>query len=117
MEFARSPNGGLIVLGSALTVLHRELIIALAARHALPAVYPGSYFVTAGGLLSYSADSTEPHRRAAGYVDRILKGQKPANLPVQNPIKYELAINLKTARTLGLQIPDRLFARADQVIE
>jgi putative ABC transport system substrate-binding protein len=117
MEFARSPNGGLIVLGSALTVLHRELIIALAARHALPAVYPGSYFVSAGGLLSYSADSTEPHRRAAGYVDRILKGQKPANLPVQNPIKYELAINLKTARTLGLQIPDRLFARADQVVE
>jgi putative ABC transport system substrate-binding protein len=117
MEFARSPDGGLIVLGSAVTVLHRNLIIALAARHALPAAYPGTYFVSVGGLLSYSADSTEPHRRAAGYVDRILKGQKPASLPVQNPIKYELAINLKTARTLGLQIPDRLFARADQVIE
>jgi putative ABC transport system substrate-binding protein len=88
MEFARASNGGLIVLGSAVTVLHRDLIIALAARHALPALYPGTYFVTSGGLISYSADSTDPHRRAAGYVDRILRGEKPANLPVQNPTKY-----------------------------
>jgi putative ABC transport system substrate-binding protein len=116
-EFARSSDGGLIVLGSAVTVLHRDLIIALAARHALPAVYPGTYFVISGGLISYSADSTDPHRRAAGYVDRILKGEKPANLPVQNPIKYELAVNLKTAKALGLNIPDRLVAIADEVIE
>ena len=116
-EFARASNGGLIVLGSAVTVLHRDLIIALAARHALPAVYPGTYFVTSGGLISYSADSTDPHRRAAGYVDRILKGEKPANLPVQNPIKYELAVNLKTAKALGFKIPDRLLAIADEVIE
>ena len=117
MEFARSSNGGLIVLGSAVTVLHRDLIIALAARHALPAVYPGTYFVSSGGLISYSADSTDPHRRAAGYVDRILRGEKPANLPVQNPTKYELAVNLKTAKALGLKIPDRLLALADEVIE
>jgi putative ABC transport system substrate-binding protein len=117
MEFARSSNGGLIVLGSAVTVLHRDLIIALAARTALPAVYPGSYFVSAGGLISYSADSTDPHRRAASYVDRILRGEKPANLPVQNPIKYELVVNLKTAKSLGLKIPDRLLAIADEVIE
>jgi putative tryptophan/tyrosine transport system substrate-binding protein len=116
-EFARSSNGGLIVLGSAVTVLHRDLIITLAARTALPAVYPGSYFVSAGGLISYSADSTDPHRRAAGYVDRILRGDKPANLPVQNPIKYELVVNLKTAKSLGLKIPDRLLAIADEVIE
>ena len=116
-EFARSSNSGLIVLGSAVSVLHRDLIIALAARHMLPAVYPGSYFVSSGGLISYSADSTEPHRRAASYVDRILKGEKPANLPVQNPTKYELAVNLKTAKALGLEIPDRLLALADEVIE
>jgi putative ABC transport system substrate-binding protein len=116
-EFARSSNSGLIVLGSAVSVLHRNLIIALAARHMLPAVYPGSYFVSAGGLISYSADSTEPHRRAASYIDRILKGEKPANLPVQNPTKYELAVNLKTAKALGLQIPDKLLALADEVIE
>jgi len=116
-EFARASNGGLIVLGSAVTVLHRDLIIALAARHALAAVYPGTYFVTSGGLISYSADSTDPHRRAAGYVDRILKGEKPANLPVQNPVKYELAVNLKTAKALGFKIPDRLLAIADEVIE
>ena len=116
-EFARSSNGGLIVLGSAVTVLHRDLIITLAARTALPAVYPGSYFVSAGGLISYSADSTDPHRRAAGYVDRILRGETPANLPVQNPIKYELVVNLKTAKSLGLKIPDRLLAIADEVIE
>ena len=116
-EFARSSNGGLIVLGSAVTVLHRDLIIALAARHALPAVYPGTYFVSSGGLISYSADSTDPHRRAAGYVDRILKGEKPANLPVQNPTNYELAVNLKTAKELGLTVPPSLLARADEVIE
>src|SRR5262249_30375945 len=106
-------NGGLIVLGSAVTVLHRDLIIALAARHALPTVYPGTHFVTAGGLISYSADSTDPHRRAAGYVDRILKGEKPAKLRGQN----ELAVNLKTAKALGLKIPDRLLATADEVVE
>jgi putative ABC transport system substrate-binding protein len=117
MEFARSSNGGLIVLGSAVTVLHRDSIIALAARHALPAVYPGTYFVSSGGLISYSADSTDPHRRAAGYVDRILKGEKPANLPVQNPTSYELAVNLKTAKELGLTVPPTLLARADEVIE
>jgi putative ABC transport system substrate-binding protein len=117
MEFARSSNRGLIVLGSAVTVLHRDLIIVLAARHALPAVYPGTYFVSSGGLISYSADSTDPHRRAAGYVDRILKGEKPANLPVQNPTKYELAVNLKTAKALGLTVPATLLARADEVIE
>jgi len=105
------------VLGSAVTVLHRDLIIALAARHALPAVYPGTYFVSSGGLISYSADSTDPHRRAAGYVDRILKGEKPANLPVQNPTNYELAVNLKTAKELGLTVPPTLLARADEVIE
>jgi putative ABC transport system substrate-binding protein len=116
-EFARSSNSGLIVLGSAVSVLHRDLIITLAARHMLPAFYPGSYFVSSGGLISYSADSTEPHRRAASYVDRILKGEKPANLPVQNPTKYELAVNLKTAKALGLEIPDRLLALADEVIE
>src|SRR5712691_2317590 len=117
IEFARYSNGGLIVLGSALTVLHRKLIIALAARHALPTVYPGTYFVSAGGLISYSPDSTDPHRRAAGYVDRILKGEKPANLPVQNPVKYVLAVNLKTAKALGLTVPDTLLVFADEVIE
>src|SRR5262249_12123139 len=116
-QFARASNGGLIVLGGAVTGLHRDLIIALAARDALPAGYPGTYFVTSGGLISYSADSTDPHRRAAGYVDRILKGEKPANLPVQNPVKYELAVNLKTAKALGFKIPDRLLAIADEVIE
>jgi putative ABC transport system substrate-binding protein len=115
--FARHANGGLMVLPDVSTTNHRDLIIALAARHALPAVYPGTYFVTSGGLISYSADSTDPHRRAAGYVDRILKGEKPANLPVQNPVKYELAVNLKTAKALGFKIPDRLLAIADEVIE
>ncbi len=98
-------------------MLHRKLIIALAARHALPTVYPGTYFVSAGGLISYSPDSTDPHRRAAGYVDRILKGEKPANLPVQNPVKYVLAVNLKTAKALGLTVPDTLLVFADEVIE
>src|SRR5260370_10000602 len=117
MEFARSSNGGLIVLGSAVTVLHRDLIIALAARTALPAVYPGSYFVSAGGLISYSADSTDPHRRAAGYVDRILRGEKPANHPVLKTVKYEMVVNLTTAMVLRLMTPDRLLAIADEVIE
>jgi putative ABC transport system substrate-binding protein len=115
--FARSANGGLIVTASALTALHRDLIITLAARHKLPAVYWERFFVTGGGLISYGADSIDPHRRAAGYVDRILKGEKPADLPVQAPTKYELVINLKTAKALGLEIPPTLLARADEVIE
>jgi putative ABC transport system substrate-binding protein len=115
--FARSANGGLIVTGSALTALHRDLIITLAARQKLPAVYWERFFVTNGGLISYGADSIDPHRRAAGYVDRILKGEKPADLPVQAPTKYELAINLKTAKALGLSVPQSLLATADEVIE
>jgi putative tryptophan/tyrosine transport system substrate-binding protein len=115
--FARSANGGLIVTGSALTALHRDLIITLAARYKLPAVYWERFFVTGGGLISYGADSIDPHRRAASYVDRILKGEKPADLPVQAPVKYELAINMKTARALGLDVPSSLLARADEVIE
>jgi len=115
--FARSSNGGLIVAASTLAVVHRDLIVTLAARHKLPAVYSGRFFVTAGGLTSYGPDSIDPHRRAAGYVDRILKGEKPADLPVQAPTKYELAINLKTARALGLDVPATLLARANEVIE
>jgi len=114
---AHGPNGGVIVTGSPLAVIHRELIIALAARHRLPAVYFYRFFVREGGLISYGPDSIDPYRRAAGYVDRILKGEKPADLPVQAPTKYELAINLKTARTLGLDVPATLLARADEVIE
>jgi len=115
--FARSSNGGLIVAASTLAVVHRDLIVTLAARHKLPAVYSGRFFVTAGGLTSYGPDSIDPHRRAALYVDRILKGEKPADLPVQAPTKYELVINLKTARALGLDVPPSLLARADEVIE
>ena len=115
--FARSSNGGLIVTVSALTVVHRDLIIALAARHKLPAVYYRRYFVTGGGLISYGADFVDQYRRAAGYVDRILKGDKPADLPVQAPTKYELVINLKAAKALGLEVPPTLLARADEVIE
>jgi putative tryptophan/tyrosine transport system substrate-binding protein len=115
--FARSPNGGLIVTSSALTARHREPIIALAARHKLPAVYYRRYFVTTGGLMSYGYDLVDQFRRAAGYVDRILKGEKPADLPVQAPTKYELVINLKTAKALGLDVPPTLLARADEVIE
>ena len=100
--FARSPNGGLIVTASALAVVHRDLIITLAARHKLPAVYFDRFFVAAGGLISYGPDFVDQYRRAAGYVDRILKGEKPADLPVQAPTKYELVINLKTAKALGL---------------
>jgi putative ABC transport system substrate-binding protein len=115
--FARSGNGGLIVAGSALTALHRDLFITLAARHKLPAIYWERFFVTGGGLISYGADSMDPHRRAAGYVDRTLKGEKAADMPVQAPTKYELAINLKTAKALGLTVPPSLLARADEVIE
>jgi len=115
--FAPVSNGGLIVPASGLANVHRELIIALAARHRLPAVYPFRFYVTGGGLISYGPDSVDPHRRAAGYVDRILRGEKPADLPVQAPTKFELAINLKTAKALGLEIPPTLLARADDVIE
>jgi putative ABC transport system substrate-binding protein len=115
--FAREPNGGLIVTTSGWTIAHRHLIIALAARHRLPTVYPARYFVTDGGLLSYGPDTIEPYRRAAGYVDRVLKGEQPADLPVQASTKFELAINLKTAKALGLDVPPTLLARADEVIE
>ena len=115
--FARSSNGGLIVTASALATRHRDLIIALAARHRLPAVYSYRYMVAAGGLVSYGPDSLDQYRRAAGYVDRILKGEKPADLPVQAPTKYELVINLKTAKALGLDIPTTVLSRADEVIE
>ena len=115
--FARSSNGGLIVPASTLAIVHRELITTLAARHRLPAVYFSRFFVTGGGLISYGADSIDQFRRAAGYVDRILKGEKPADLPVQAPTKYELVINLKTAKALGLEVPPTVLARADEVIE
>jgi ABC-type uncharacterized transport system substrate-binding protein len=115
--FARSSNGGLIVAASTLAAVHRKLIIALAARHRLPAVYSFRYYATSGGLISYGPDSTDQFRRAASYVDRILKGEKPADLPVQAPTKYELVINLKTAKALGLEVSPTLLARADEVIE
>ncbi|MFL5088453.1 MAG: ABC transporter substrate-binding protein, partial [Xanthobacteraceae bacterium] len=115
--FARAPNGGLIVTGSALAVVRRDLIIALAARHKLPAIYFERFFVTGGGLVSYGPNFTDQFRSAAAYVARILKGEKPAELPVQAPTKYELVINLKTAKALGLDVPPSVLARADEVIE
>jgi putative ABC transport system substrate-binding protein len=115
--FARSANGGLIMTGGAYPVVTRDLIITLAARHKLPAVYPFRDMVTAGGLVSYSPDYVGQFRRAAGYVDRILKGEKPADLPVQAPTKYELAVNLKTAKAIGLEVPHAVLVRADEVIE
>jgi putative ABC transport system substrate-binding protein len=116
-DFARIGNGGLIVTGSTLASVHRDPIVAAAARHKSPAVYYGRFFVPAGGLISYGPDLVDQFRRSAGYVDRILKGEKQADLPVQAPTKYELVINLKTAKTLGLTVPPTLLARADEVIE
>jgi putative ABC transport system substrate-binding protein len=115
--FAQGANGGLIVTASPAIAARRELIMTLAARHRLPAVYPFRYYVDGGGLIGYGSEWTDQYRRAAGYVDRILKGDKPADLPVQAPTKYELAINLKTANALGLEVPPTLLARADEVIE
>jgi putative ABC transport system substrate-binding protein len=115
--FAQGLNGGLIVTAGALTIVHRQPVIALAARHRLPAVYPARFHVTAGGLISYGPDQIDQFRRAAGYVDRILKGEKPADLPVQAPTKFELVVNLQTAKALGLAVPDTVLARADEVIE
>jgi putative tryptophan/tyrosine transport system substrate-binding protein len=115
--FARSPTGGLVVTAGAASVVHRDLILALEARYRLPAVYYERFFAAAGGLMSYGPDRIDQYRRAAGYVDRILKGERPADLPVQVPTKYELAINLKTAKALGLNVPPTLLAIADEVIE
>jgi putative ABC transport system substrate-binding protein len=115
--FARSSNGGLIVTASALATRHRDLIVALADRYRLPAIYPYSFFVTVGGLLSYGPDYVDQFRQVASYVDRVLKGEKPADLPVQSATKYETVINLKTAKVLGLTVPPTLLARADEVIE
>jgi putative ABC transport system substrate-binding protein len=116
-EFGRTPNGGLIVTGSGLAMVHRELIVTLAAQHKLPAVYSNRAPVAAGGLISYGADLRDQFRQAAIYVDRILKGEKPADLPVQAPTKYQLVVNLKAAKALGLEVPATLLARADEVIE
>jgi putative ABC transport system substrate-binding protein len=115
--FARTPNGGLITTGSALAIIHRDLIVGLAAKYKLPAVYYRRVYPASGGLISYGPDVIDLSRRAAGYVDRILKGEKPAELPVQAPSKYELVVNLKTAKALGLTIPPSVLARADEVIE
>ena len=115
--FLRPEQGGLVVTGSSVGVAQRDLFVSLAARHRLPAVYPFRYFVSGGGLVSYGPNSTEQYRQAAGYVDRILKGEKPANLPVQASTKYDLVINLKTARTLGLEVSPTMRARADEVVE
>jgi putative ABC transport system substrate-binding protein len=116
-DFARLANGGMIVTASSSAVIHRDLIVGLAAKHRLPAIYPARYFPDVGGLLSYGPDLLDQYRRAAGYADRILKGEKPAVLPVQAPTKYELVFNLKTAKALGLTVPSTLLARADEVIE
>jgi putative ABC transport system substrate-binding protein len=117
LDLAREANGGLIVAASALVVTYRQLIVSLAARHKLPAVYNVRDYVAGGGLISYAADFFEQFRRAASYVDRILKGEKPADLPVQAPTRYELVINMRTAKALGLEVPQSLLARADEVIE
>jgi putative tryptophan/tyrosine transport system substrate-binding protein len=116
-EFARSIDSGIIVTGSSAAALHRELIVGLAARLRLPAVYNGRYFVSGGGLISYGPDYDDQFRRAAGYVDCILRGEKPADLPVQAPTKYELTVNLRAAKALGLEVPPPLVAHADEVIE
>jgi putative ABC transport system substrate-binding protein len=116
-NFLLSPNGGLIVTASGFGLAQRDMLVTIATRHRLPAVYPFDYFVGGGGLISYGPDSINQYRQAATYIDRILRGEKPANLPVQAPTKYKLAINLKTARALGLEIPPQLLARADEVIE
>jgi putative tryptophan/tyrosine transport system substrate-binding protein len=115
--FVRGANGGLIVTSGGQGIRQGDLIVALATRHRLPAIYPYRFFATSGGLMSYGTDSADPYRRAAGYVDRILKGEKPSDLPVQMPTKYELVINLKTARALGLEVPPTLLATADEVLE
>ena len=115
--FARQPNGGLIVTGSQSAVTHRNLIIDLALKHRLPNVYGFRYYPASGGLASYGPDAIDVHKRAAAYVDRVLKGEKPADLPVQAPTKYELVINLKTAKALGIAVPQTVLARADEVIE
>jgi putative ABC transport system substrate-binding protein len=115
--FAQRPNGGLVVTSSGFAIRYRQLIITLAARHQLPTVYPFRFYTVDGGLVSYGPDPIDPHRRAAGYVDRILKGEKAGDLPVQNPTKYETVINLKTAKALGLDVPPSVLARADEVIE
>ena len=116
-SFAAKPNGGLIVVVAAFATAHRDVIITLAAQHRLPAIYPYRYYVTSGGLISYGPDTIDQYRQAAGYVDRILKGEKPADLPVQAPTKYETVINLQTAKSLGLTIPETLLATADEVIQ
>ena len=115
--FAQNPHGGLIVTGSPAATVHRDLIFELAARHRLPAVYNSRFYVANGGLISYGPDFVDQFRRAAGYVDRILRGEKPEELPVQAPVKYELVVNLKTANKLGLDVPASVLARADEVIE
>jgi putative tryptophan/tyrosine transport system substrate-binding protein len=115
--FASAANGGLIVMGGAVTSIHRTLIATLATQHKLPAIYAERSYATAGGLISYGSDYVDQYRRAAGYVDRILRGEKPADLPVQAPTKFELVVNLKTAKALGLDVPTTLLARADEVIE
>jgi putative tryptophan/tyrosine transport system substrate-binding protein len=116
-EFARDRSDGLIVVVSSTSTIQRDLLVKLAARHRLPAVYPYRFFVDAGGLISYGPNLLDGYRRSASYVDRILRGEKPADLPVQAPTKYELVINMKTAKALGLQVPPTLLARADEVIE
>ena len=115
--FARSPNGGMIPIASGTAIRYRDLILTLAARHKLPAVYFDRFFVTAGGLVSYGPDLLDQFRQAAGYVDRILKGEKPGDLPIQAPTKYETVLNLNTAKALGLDVPATVLARADEVIE